>query len=117
MARVSPAPGTAPGHDDITRWEAVTIYQLLTDASPLTRDTLHRFGLAKSADCLTCGGPDSVSHLLLDWPAYNLARLRRWGADPTLSDVLGGPASAIISFLRGVGRTDPPVDPPASAPT
>ena len=118
-AAAHPHPATTPGHDDMTRWEAVTISQLRTGASPLTRDTLHRFGLANSADCPTCGEPDSVTHLLLDCPVYGLARLRRWGADPTLSDVFVGPGSAAIGFLRGVGRTDPPppVDPPASPPT
>ena len=35
--RDPPAPVTDTGHDDLTRWEAVTISQLRTGASPLTR--------------------------------------------------------------------------------
>ena len=111
-----PHPAPTPDHDNLTRWEAVTVSQLRTGTSPLTRDTLLKIGLAADERCPACGEPDSAAHLLLHCPAYEMARRRRWGIDPGLADVLGGPAGKIVDYLRGVGRTDPPVDPPASSP-
>ena len=113
---VHPHPAPTPDHDNLTRWEAVTLSQLRTGTSPLTRDTLLKIGLAADEQCPACGEPDSAAHLLLSCPAYEMARRRRWGIDPSLADVFGGPAAKIVGFLRGVGRTDPPVDPPASSP-
>lgn len=113
-AAAHPHPAPTPDHDALSRWEAVTLSQLRTGASPLTRDTLHRIGLAADEKCPACGDPDSAAHLLLSCPAYEMARRRRWGIDPSLADVLGGPAARILDFIKGVGRTDPPVDPPAS---
>ena len=101
-----------PGHDDLPRREAVTLSQLRTGYSPLTRDTLLRIGLARSDECPACGDPDSVRHLLTECPAYAGARYRRWGPDPSLEDVLTAPATTTMDFLRGVGRADPPVDAP-----
>ena len=40
-----------------------------------------------------CGDPDSAAHLLLERPAYEAARRRRWGVDLSLDDVFGGPAT------------------------
>ena len=37
-----PVPTATPGHDELTRWEAVTVSQLCTGCSPLTRDALLR---------------------------------------------------------------------------
>ena len=111
-----PHPAPTPDHDNLTRWEAVTVSQLRTGTSPLTRDTLLKIGLAADEQCPACGEPDSAAHLLLHCPAYEMARRRRWGIVPGLADVLGGPAGKIVDYLRGVGRTDPPVDPPASSP-
>ena len=108
-----PHPAPTPDHDSLTRWEAVTLSQLRTGASPLTRDVLLRLGLAADDVCPACGEPDSAVHLLTDCPAYAAARGRRWGPLPTLGDVLGGPAAKVVGFLREVGRTDFPVDPPA----
>ncbi|XP_043204749.1 uncharacterized protein LOC122371992 [Amphibalanus amphitrite] len=108
-----PHPAPTPGHNDLSRWEACTLSQLRTGASPLTRDVAHRLGLAVDAACPACGEPDSAAHLLTDCPAYEAARRRRWGLNPSLGDVLGGPAPLVIEFIRAVGRTDPPVDPPA----
>ena len=114
-ARAShPHPAPTPGHDNLPRWEACTLSQLRAGASPLTRDIVHRLGLAAYATCPACGEPDSAAHLLTDCPAYEAARRRRWGLNPSLGDVLGGPAELVTGYLRAVGRTDPPVDPPAS---
>ena len=115
-AAAHPHPAPTPDHDTLSRWEAVTLSQLRTGTSPLTQDTLHRFGLAADERCPACGDPDSVAHLLLHCPAYELARCRRWGVNPSLGDVLGSSAAQVIGFIRGVGRSDPPVDPPASPP-
>ena len=115
-AAAHPHPKPTPNHDALTRWEAVTLSRLRTGTSPLTRDTLHKIGFAADEMCPACGEPDSAAHLLLSCPAYELARRRRWGVDPDLDDVLGGPAKKVVEFIRGVGRTDPPVDPPASSP-
>ena len=101
-----------PGHDDLKRRDSVLLSQLRTGFSPLTRDTLQRIGLAQDSKCPSCGEEDSVQHLLCSCPAYAAARYRRWGADPPLSEVLSGPAAAVIQFLERVGRVDPPVDPP-----
>ena len=111
-----PHPKHTPGHDDLPRWEACTLSQLRTGTSPLTRDVVHRLGLAADAACPACGEPDSAAHLLTECPAYEAARRRRWGLDPSLKDVLGGPATLVIDFIRAVGRVDPPVDPPAPPP-
>ena len=116
-AAAHPHPAPTPDHDDLTRWEAVTVSQLRTGKSPLTRDTLCKFGRVADEKCPACGDPDSTAHLLLDCPAYEAARRRRWGVDPSLADVLGGPATKIVDFIRGVGRTEPPLDPPASPPS
>lgn len=113
-AAAHPHPALTPDHDALTRWEAVTVSQLRTGTSPLTRDTLLKIGLAADDRCPACGDPDSAAHLLLSCPAYEAARRRRWGIDPSLGDVLGGPAVKIVEFLRGVGRTEPPIGPPAS---
>ena len=101
-----------PGHDDLTRWESVTLSQLRTGCSPLTRDTLLRLGLAEDDLCPACAEPDSVEHLLTDCPACANARGRFWGFAPTLSTIFEGPARKILEFLQRVGRTDPPVDAP-----
>ena len=113
VAAAHPHPAPTSGHDTLTRWEAVTLSQLRTGTSSLTRDTMFRFGCAADDRYPACGEPDSAAHLLPHCPAYDLARFRRWGIDPSLNDVLGGPAKNITEFLRAVGRTDPPVDPPA----
>ena len=60
--------------------------------------------------------PDSVAHLLADCPSHEAVRRRRWGVDPSLDDVLGGPAAKIIAFIEDVRRTEPPLDPPAPSP-
>ena len=107
-----PHPAPTPDHDKLSRWEAVTLSQLRTGFSILTRDTLHRIGLAVDANCPACGEPDSAAHLLTDCQAYAVARCRRWGVDPSLADVLGDSAAEVIAYLREVGRVDAPVDPP-----
>ena len=106
-----PCPAPTPGHDDLPRREFVTISQLRTGYSPLTRDTLFRVGLARDK-CPACGDNDSTRHLLTECPAYAGARCRRWGPDPPLEEVLGAPAKTIISFISGVGRAYPPPPPP-----
>ncbi|KAF0301201.1 putative RNA-directed DNA polymerase from transposon BS [Amphibalanus amphitrite] len=111
-----PHPDPTPGHDSLARWGSVTLSQLRTGTSPLTRDTLYKIGLAANDECPACGEPDSVTHLLTDCPAYEAARRRRWGVDPRLVDVLGGPAARVVDFIEGVGRTEPPLDPPAPPP-
>ncbi|KAF0300702.1 putative RNA-directed DNA polymerase from transposon BS [Amphibalanus amphitrite] len=112
-----PHPDPTPGHhDSLARWGSVTLSQLRTGTSPLTRDTLYKIGLAADDECPACGEPDSVTHLLTDCPAYEAARRRRWGVDPRLVDVLGGPAARVVDFIEGVGRTEPPLDPPAPPP-
>ncbi|KAF0309281.1 hypothetical protein FJT64_019567 [Amphibalanus amphitrite] len=108
-----PHPDPTPGHDSLARWGSVTLSQLRTGTSPLTRDTLHKIGLAADDKCPACGEPDSVAHLLTDCPAYEAARRRRWDVDPRLVDVLGGPATKVVTFIEDVGRTEPPLDPPA----
>jgi ribonuclease HI len=111
-AAAHPHPDATPNHDSLTRWEAVTLSQLRTGFSPLTRDTLLRIGRAEDDACPACGEQDSAEHLLTACPAYNTARCRFWGPCPVLGDVLGGSAANILEFLRRVGRTDPPVDHP-----
>ena len=105
-----PHPAKTPEHDQLVRREAVTLSQLRTGYSPLTRDTLHRIGLAVDANCPACGAPDSAVHLLTRCPAYAAPRGRRWGIDPNLADVLGEDARLVVSFLRAVGRYDIVVD-------
>ncbi|KAF0299217.1 hypothetical protein FJT64_003504 [Amphibalanus amphitrite] len=111
-----PHPDPTPGHDSLARWGSVTLSQLRTGTSLLTRDTLHKIGLAADDECPACGEPDSAAHLLTDCPAYEAARRRRWGVDPRLVDVLGGPATKFVTFIEDVGRTEPPLDPPAPPP-
>ncbi|KAF0308567.1 hypothetical protein FJT64_016903 [Amphibalanus amphitrite] len=111
-----PHPDPTPGHDSLARWGSVTLSQLRTGTSPLTRDTLHKIGPEVDDECPACGEPDSAAHLLTDCPAYEAARRRRWGVDPRLVDVLGGPATKVVTFIEDVGRTEPPLDPPAPPP-
>ena len=63
VAAAHPHPSPTPDHDNLTRWEAVTISQLRTGTSPLTRDTLFKIGLAANEQCPACGEPDSAAHL------------------------------------------------------
>ncbi|KAF0307326.1 hypothetical protein FJT64_021299 [Amphibalanus amphitrite] len=107
-----PHPDPTPGHDSLARWGSVTLSQLRTGTSPLTRDTLHKIGPAANDECPACVEPDSAAHLLTDCPAYEAARRRRWGVDPRLVDVLGGPATKVVTFIEDVGRAEPPLDPP-----
>ncbi|KAF0288489.1 hypothetical protein FJT64_013144 [Amphibalanus amphitrite] len=107
-----PHPDPTPGHDSLARWGSVTLSQLRTGTSPLTRDTLHKIGPAANDECPACVEPDSAAHLLTDCPAYEAARRRRWGVDPCLVDVLGGPATKVVTFIEDVGRAEPPLDPP-----
>ncbi|KAF0287945.1 hypothetical protein FJT64_013671 [Amphibalanus amphitrite] len=102
-----PHPAPTPGHNDLSRWEACTLSQLRTGASPLTRDVVHRLGLAADATCPACGEPDSAAHLLTECPAYEAARRRRWGLDPSLGDVLGGPATVVDYIVAGPPAVDP----------
>ena len=46
-----PHPAPTPGHNDLSRWEACTLSQLGTGTAPLTRDVVHRLGLAAVAAC------------------------------------------------------------------
>lgn len=109
----TPHPDPTPDHDDLTRWESVTLSQLRTGYSPLTRDTLLRLELANDDLCPACKEQDSAGHLLADCPAYSGARLwLQWGPSPSLEVILDRPAQEILKFLRRVGRTDPPVDAP-----
>ena len=103
-----PFPAATPGHDELTRWESVTVAQLRTGFSPLTRDTLLRLELAGDDRCPACAEPDSVEHLLTDCSAYVRIRGRLWGFTPTLKEIFEEPAHKIMEFLRRVGRTDPP---------
>ncbi|KAF0312901.1 hypothetical protein FJT64_016422 [Amphibalanus amphitrite] len=107
-----PHPDPTPGHDSLARWGSVTLSQLRTGTSPLTRDTLHKIGPAANDECPACVEPDSAAHLLTDCPAYEAARRRRWGVDPRLVDVLGGPATKVVTFIEDVRRAEPPLDPP-----
>ncbi|KAF0313176.1 hypothetical protein FJT64_016245 [Amphibalanus amphitrite] len=91
-----PHPDPTPGHDSLARWGSVTLSQLRTGTSPLTRDTLYKIGLAADDECPA---------RLADCPAYEAARRRRWGVDPRLVDVLGGPAAEVVDFIEGVGQT------------
>jgi ribonuclease HI len=100
-----------PGHEDLTRWEQVTLSQLRVGRSILTRKTLHEIGLASNPDCRNCEEEDSVEHLLTECPAYARTRALLWGGPmPSLGHVLGGAATKIFTYLRRVGRVDPPVD-------
>ncbi|KAF0307046.1 hypothetical protein FJT64_021552 [Amphibalanus amphitrite] len=110
-----PHPDPTPGHNSLALG-SVTLSQLRTGTSPLTRDTLHKIGPEADDECPACGEPDSAAHLLTDCPAYEAARRRRWGVDPRLVDVLGGPATKVVTFIEDVGRTEPPLDPPAPPP-
>ena len=110
-----PHPRRTPGHDELDRWGQCTVAQLRTGRSTLVRATLHRIGLAGDADCRECGEEDTVGHLLAECPAYQATRGRIWGPLPALEEIMSGPATDIIDFLRRVGRTTPPVDPPPPA--
>ena len=118
MEVVHPCPAPTPGHDTLSRREAVNLSQLRTENSLLTRDTLFRLGLERDDRCAACNDPDSVRHLLTECPAYAGARCRRrWGPDPSLEEVLNAPAASVMDYIRGVGCDDPPVDePPQVAP-
>ena len=70
MEAAHPCPTPIPGHDALPRWEAVTLSQLRTGYSPLSRDTLFRVGVARDDRCPACHEPDSVGHLLTECPAY-----------------------------------------------
>jgi len=107
-AAAHPHPELTPGHDLLTRWEAVTLSQLRTGFSPLTRDVLFRLNLAADGNCPACQEPDSAAHLLVNCPVYAAARCQRWGIVPTLGDVWSDSAAAVIGFLRAVGWVDPP---------
>ncbi|XP_043226976.1 uncharacterized protein LOC122384061 [Amphibalanus amphitrite] len=110
-AKAHPHLPPTPGHEDLTRWEQVTLSQLRVGRSVLTRKTLHEIGLATNPDCLNCEEEDSVAHLLTECPAYARMRSRLWGGPlPSLGHVLGGSATLIFEYLRRVGRVDPPVD-------
>ena len=113
-ARQHPYPHRTPGHDDLDRWGQTTVSQLRTGHSTLVRATLHRIGLATDPLCRECGEEEDVGHLLTSCPAYITARSRFWGFLPTIEEVLSGPADKIVAFLRRVGRTTPPADPPPS---
>ncbi|XP_043191661.1 uncharacterized protein LOC122364918 [Amphibalanus amphitrite] len=114
--RCPPAPGPHAWPRLPGALGSVTLSQLRTGTSPLTRDTLHKIGPEADYECPACGEPDSAAHLLTDCPAYEAARRRRSGADPRLVDVLGGPATKVVTFIEDVGRTEPPLDPPAPPP-
>ena len=107
-----PHPKPTPGMAELDRWGQCTVSQLRVGCTSLTRDTMFRFGKAAGPECPACGEDDGVAHLLLDCPAYLSARIPRWGPVPTMNDVLEDDASKIVTYLRQVGRTDPPVDPP-----
>ena len=95
----------------------MTVSQLRTGFSPLTRDILKRLELAEDDLCPACAEPDSAEHLLTDCPAYANTRGRLWGYTPSLTTIFKESAKKIPEFLRRVGRTDPPVDaPPQQAP-
>ena len=104
-------PTSTPGHHVLSHWEVCILSQLGTGTSPLMQDVVHRLDLAEDAVCPACGEPDSAAQLLTECPAYDVARRRRWGFDPTLRNVLGGPAALVIDYIRAVGRIDPPVAP------
>ncbi|XP_043199135.1 uncharacterized protein LOC122368888 [Amphibalanus amphitrite] len=97
-----PFPAATPGHDEMTRWESVTVSQLRTGCSPLTRDTLLRLELAEDDRCPACSEPDSVEHLLTECPACSRTRGRLWGFTPTLREIFQEPANKITEFLRGI---------------
>ena len=109
-----PHPQPTPGHDDLSRWEQSTLAQLRTGYCALVRATLHRMNMVSSPDCANCGDVDDVAHLLTDCPAYQTTRTRLWRPLPTLGEVLSGPGKDIMEFLRRVGRTQMPLDPPPS---
>ena len=114
-AACHPDPESTPGHDNLDRWGQTTLSQLRTGRSTLVRETLHRIGLAADPNCGECGEEDTVGHLLADCPAYLAVRARIWGPLPTLEDILSSPAQDVVDYLRRVGRTTPPVDPPPPA--
>ena len=78
----------------------------------MTRDVVHRIGLAVDDRCPGCGEPDSVEHLLVDCPVYMAKRSQLWGPVPTIGEVFEDGAEKIVAFLRGVGRVEPPLDAP-----
>ncbi|KAF0294379.1 putative RNA-directed DNA polymerase from transposon BS [Amphibalanus amphitrite] len=107
--RSHPHPDPTPGHDGLDRRASVTVAQLRVGCSPLTGDTRHRLGLAESDACVDCGEPDSVPHLLMDCPAHQGPRTRRWGPLPTLGEIFSTEADLIVDFLVETGRA--PRDP------
>lgn len=83
---------TPTDHSDLSRWESVTVVQLRTGRSPLTRDTLLRLRLAGDDTCPACGEPDSAEHLLTDGSAaYTSVRGRLWGFTPTMEKIFADP--------------------------
>ena len=89
------------------------IAQIRAGASTLTKDTLKRFGQSDTDECPACQDPASITHMMLDCPAYQGPRQRRWGPVPTMNNVLEDSATTIWSYLQDeVGRVPPD---PASA--
>ena len=105
-----------PDHGELDRWGQVTLSQLRTGYCPLVRAIAHRLGLVKDPTCRACGEEaEDVEHLLVGCPAHVAARAGFWGHFPTLAEVLSGPAQKIMDFIKRVGRTEVPTDPPPPA--
>ena len=87
----------------LNRFEQCTFSQLRTGFSSLTQDTLFLFGKVDSPNCLSCGLPDSIFHLLADCPATYRSRSRVFSST-ILTNILSNSAGKVLTFLRELGR-------------
>lgn len=104
-----PQPNPTPGHDELERRASLTVAHLRVGCSPDTGDTRLRLGQSDTDACPDFGDKDSIMHLLLDCPAYQGPRSRRWGPLPRLEDAFSADAQQIWTFLVDAGRV--PRDP------
>ena len=88
----------------LERNDEVTILQLISGKCSITADHLHRIGVSPAPTCPGCWEvDDSISHLLLNCPAYHSNRMFAFGDNITLNILSKSPKS-VCDFLKKINR-------------
>ena len=96
---------------NVTRKEEITIHQLRTGSTPLSKSCWARYAGKPESKRLCpngCNINEDVEHLFWGCPMYSAQRMRHFGSTHPERDVLFGHPRPILKFLEDIGHSTAP---------